>query len=441
MSSPSLLDGAPRLKQLLRGAKRRQLWLVALEGLCWGVAVGALGAAVVTTYHRIEWPTWSLLEALAWPLVVGPIVGIPVVLFLSRRTRTRAALEAALAIEERYQLHQRLSSLIYCDYEAARGHAAPAEVTEALLQDGERHLGEVQLAKVLPVRRPRATWPALVATVVFVASLFLPQLDVVGNEKARRTDAAEKQRIAEAKKKLGTRLEKLRELAKRESLSPETQKLLAKMQELEPQPPKTENAEKPSQQNGQERRAALANMQNLKDQTEALRTRPEMKALDKFLEQVRSSGERLESAAAREIEKALSEGSLAKAAESMRELAKELTEAIKKDGKDSAKAQAMAKDLEKLLKKLGDMPGVSSQLAEALKSLDLAELKGSELSESMNGAAAELETLARLLKERDVLDKAQEQIEFTEEELANLPKEWPEEGESEQCEECKKGGT
>ena len=67
--------------------------------------------------------------------------------------------------------------------------------------------------------------------------------------------------------------------------------------------------------------------------------------------------------------------------------------------------------------------------------------KGLEkLSELLDGAAGDLADLARLLREQDLLNSALKEISFTQDELAQLPQDWPEDLHF--CPECgKPGGT
>jgi hypothetical protein len=102
----------------------------------------------------------------------------------------------------------------------------------------------------------------------------------------------------------------------------------------------------------------------------------------------------------------------------------------------------LERDLDLLRKKLSNAPGVESALSAALAQLEASGGEGADFGKNVELAAGELEALARLLREKDVLDSAQQDIEFTAEELASLAREAADQPDDlEPCELCKQGGT
>ena len=91
-----------------------------------------------------------------------------------------------------------------------------------------------------------------------------------------------------------------------------------------------------------------------------------------------------------------------------------------------------------------------SQLAESLGLPDdLASKFARETGDGSSGSAADpddlkrlaqqLDQLARLLRESDLLDHALDQIQFTEAELSSLPSEWPDGPPPQICPDCLAG--
>ena len=102
--------------------------------MIWG-AVGALAISMsLVILHRLIAPTWSLFEPLMFILVMGPLIAALIALVLGRPS----SLQAALRIEERSRLHERLSSIVFFGNEAT-----DCAAVRALLVDGEiwRHRG------------------------------------------------------------------------------------------------------------------------------------------------------------------------------------------------------------------------------------------------------------------------------------------------------------
>lgn len=400
-------DTQVTLEALLVRASRRLLLQRVIAGLCWGVSASLAVAVLLVITHRVLAPEWSLTTAGVWVIGAGPVIGAIVSLFWRRE----GEIGTALAIEGAVELHERFSSVLFL-----RGEKVHPEVLHALVDDGERHAEAVDLKAALPYRRPGATVPGLITLGVLVLTfVLLPTFDLLGagEEREKRAEAKKRteRRIANVKKRARKELERIRNLAKREQVPPKTEKLLAQMQKrLENTPRKP-----------QDRRKSLVDMKKMRDDLNKQRTRGDMQKMERMLSEMKRS-QPMKSEEAKKIADAMKQGDMQKAAEGMQELAKKMQEALKDPTMDPSKAAELKDDLAKLMKNL-EMPGLDAKLAEAMKGMD-----ASALSDLMSEASANLDMLARLMKERDLLDQAMEEIQFTADELASMPQEWPQGG-------------
>ncbi|MFQ5653885.1 MAG: hypothetical protein ACE5GW_04025 [Planctomycetota bacterium] len=411
---------SPELSGLLRRAGRRMLLARGISGAVWGVAASLLAATLLVVAHRLLAPAWSLTLPLTATLAAGPLIGIAAALILSRKDDLRAALE----IEGFYTLHQRLSSVLFATERGIHPQAA-----EALIRDGEEHARRIDVRRALPLRRPRGLLPGAPLLLAFLAVCFLlPPFDLLGARTERERVARREKRAAAREEVLKRRLRALTEMAPKSALSPKAQKALARL------------GERPSIKRGDTRPAgrkrALADLERLRQELRRERARPQMKNLERFLGGMRSASEGMEGEEARKVARALSGGKLDEAARGFRDLARRLERAAKQGGLSAAEKGALRRDLERLLKKVGENPALQQKITDALSKLDSSAL--GDLSKLLGMAASDLSDLARLMRERDLLDQTLDEIRFTEDELAQLPSEWSEDGAA--CPKCGKPG-
>lgn len=416
-SAPPKHASAPQLDRLLRQATRRHAWFKVVHGATWGLAASFVGLFALLVVERTLAPNWSYGPLAGVILAFGPMAGAGVALLLGRTGKLAAALE----IERHYRLQERFSSILYL----SDNPTAAAEA--ALVQDGEEHARSVQLRQAIPFRRPRGLVPALSLLVLgAVAYFFLPNFDLWGYEEQRERQEEQSKRIEERKKRLEKRLQKLKDVAKKERVSPNTRKLLEQLEQRKKDP-------KGSRDPKQEKKETLADLRRMQDQVQDRKKEIEGKLskLEKFTAELRQSAEAPRTQDGQKIEKALQAGDLSQAAQELKKMAEKLQADASGEAKlDPKKAEALKKDLDRLMKKF-EREGISKKdLSKALEELDKLDPKSmSKLAEMAESMSSELSQLERLMRERDVLDQALDEIEFTEEELASLPREWPEDAE------------
>jgi len=147
--------------------------------------------------------------------------------------------------------------------------------------------------------------------------------------------------------------------------------------------------------------------------------------LQQHADRVRQAGQQKgseDSAAAKELQKALKKGQLGRAGQELQKMAKAAANA-------GAEGQQARADLAKMAEALG--------LSDQLKS-KLQDEKGLS-PEDLQKLSQQLDQLAKLMRESDLLDHARKQIQFTEAELSALPAEWPDGPPPKICPDCLAG--
>lgn len=409
------------LTRLLARGVRRQRAILLLSWATWGVVASAVVAIGLVVAHRLLAFAWALEPVLALAIAAGPTGGAFAALLLRRLRPIHAALE----IERHDHLQERLSSALLLPEGISR------EAREALTHDVESHSERVDLRRAVPFRRPAAAIPAIAGLVLTaVTYVAMPGFDLLGAEKERSRNEEQARKVEERKKELEKRLAKLSEIAKKEPISPQTRELLEK---LEARKRESSRPKEPSRQK-KETLAELSRMrQDIEDRKEALDK--QLAALEQLTHKIQDAATPLETEAAKKLEAALERGDLQAASEMMQKLGEQLSKAA---GANPEAAAQLGADMDRLMKKLA-ATGLDEELMKKLASLDATDLAG--LGDAAGDLASKLSQLERLMRERDLVDQAAQEIEFTEEELASLPEEWPEAAESVACEECgqKKG--
>ena len=106
-----------------------------------------------------------------------------------------------------------------------------------------------------------------------------------------------------------------------------------------------------------------------------------------------------------------------RAAEALRKMAESLR------GAAGEEREQLSRDLAKLSSSLGShFPELSKGVGDALSRLRSGD--GAEASGKLGESADQLQRLARLMRESKLLDSIEAEIEFTQDELAQLPREW-----------------
>ena len=395
-----------------------------------GIGAASLGALVATVVglglvlaDRILRPDWPIDVILLGTLAAGPIVGFLLGIF--RRIPDEFA--AAVQLERHHEMKERLSSALYVERSAPRD--CSDELVELVLSDGEEHAARVDVARAIPIAVPRSAKAAVaLGAVVALTWWLMPPVDLFGKEEARQELEREADRLEEQDRRLRQRAKELAKIADRHQITEETKKLLADLQKPRALP----KAGRPKEA----MRRPLAQLEDLKKRTNELSAREGMKGLEEMIRSMQGIDERMETEEGKRAQKAMSQGSPQRASEALKKMAEKL--ASQAGSMSSQEMEALSRDLQKLAASLGGkFPELSKDLAKALSEMKAGNSKGAASKLGQN--ADELARLARLMKEKNLLDSVATEIEFTQDELAQLPKEWKSGPPPKICPDCLKG--
>lgn len=396
----------------VRQARRRLLWQALLPALCWGWGGGLLAAAVVQAASNLRgWGFWPWLTA-AGGLALGSVAAGGWV-FLRRPP----LLEAAVEIDRRFHLRERVSSALVLD-ETRR--ASP--VGQALVRDAVRHLRPLALEERFALRAtPRMALPLLAGMAALVAAMLVGPWGSPPQAAAAAT--AEAQNVQRQIEELRRRLAETRRQVAEQGLK-EADDVLAKI-EKELDDLKQQQRQKP------DAREALVKLNDLSRQLQ------ERRAASGGAEQLRQQFKQLgtiRQGPAEEFAKALQRGDFQRAADELENLRRQLQQ----ENLDAAAKQALQEQLEALQEKLAQMAQAQQeQLTRLQQQLadheaaggdqaqrDALEEQIADLQQRMNNAlldqlANELGQVASSLKQGDP-QQAQQALEGLQGQLSQL---------------------
>jgi hypothetical protein len=320
----------------LRPVRRRQTWQGVLGGAVLGLLAGAAaGVALGAGRWLAGWSVaWGPAAAL---MAAGPLLGA-----LAGWARRRGWPEAAEAVDACYQLKDRVVS-------ALEFVASPRQTRLEVLQiqDAVHFLDDVEPARVVPWRLPRA-WPASVLTLgLAVALLAWP----AASPPAQAQPAEPLPEIVAEAEHLADDLRAIEDLVRQEA-NPELRKFVQDLRR------KTEELKQP----GVDLREALAKLSEMQAAIAAQQAQSGTATVD---EQLRAFAAALAAAPALEgLAKALQEGKLDRAAAEL--------EKMDEAALDRQEARAVAKKLEEAArgmqaKGLEGMSEAARQMAEGVK--------------------------------------------------------------------------
>lgn len=314
-----------------------QAWLAALP---WFLAAGLLVACVllaIDKFIRLGVQQWC------WP-VAGAALGV-VAATLWTFLRRAGELEAAIEIDRRFGLRERVSSACALD---VTGLESPAG--QALLRDASATLERLSLASQFRMRLGRWLWLPVVPAAAALAIAIWLNPPGVQNRAEAATVAAQKKQIERSAESLRKKLEERRQEARQQGLK-SADDLFARLEEGTRQLADPQSAD---------RKQALVKLNDLAKQ---LADRQDQLAtgrkLAEQLQQLKSLGQ----GPAQQLAKALEQGDLARAARELRALA----EKLKRGELDAAGKQQLAKQLEQLQKQLRQMADQQRKLEEQLR--------------------------------------------------------------------------
>jgi hypothetical protein len=420
------------MDDLRRQVRRAQWWLGVqrfVEALGWCLFGTLLAAAVlilIDKYVPLGLQPW------AWPagaLGLGLAAAAGWAIW-----RSRGAIDAAIEIDRRFGLKERVSSTL-----AMSDEERQSEIGEALVSDAIRRVERIDVHEHFTVTPGRQLLlPLAPAILAFLVAVFVnPAVD---NSAEGMTDSlAAKKQIDTAKKSLQIQLAERREEARKEGLK-DAQKLLTKLQD---------ELDKLTAKAAGDKQEAMLKLNDLASQLEKRsRELGGAEAIEKQLRQLKD----LEKGPAEKFLQALRRGDLANAAKELKDL-KEKLEAGKLNPEEQRKlaqqAQQLQKNLENLvnahqqamqnlekrinelrqqgkndeanklqqelaklqnqLPQMNNLQQMAGKLGQAAQKMQNGQLK--EAAAMINGMAGDLKDLDQQLKEFQLLKEAIEQLE------------------------------
>ena len=168
--------------RIVNSVRRR----AAIVGLAEGATIGLFAAAWMAAVYVFA----DRLVFLQWPLewiapVLAAVVFVPVALRFRRRRL--APVEAALAIDRRYDLRERVTSAYLMRRDSS-------DFARAIQADAGRHLASTRAREVVlwQLRRP---WRGLIPVALLACAFVLPQMDLVSRDKRQRRVQAERRAV------------------------------------------------------------------------------------------------------------------------------------------------------------------------------------------------------------------------------------------------------
>ena len=385
-----------KIKQQVAIARRRMVFRKFLAVATWSIfamlVIAAIGLAIpkiwVLNVDPVAW-MWSwiggalgagLLVAIVWTYVVR-----------------NNAIEAAIEIDRRFQLKERVSSAL-----SLAPDDAESEVGQALMQDAVRRVERIDVREHFPISvNWRALLPVLPALAIFVLAVFVENATQKEPVQAATGTALEKTRVKKSVQKLKEGLARVQKKTEDKDLL-ETKLALKELQEG------IELANK----GDADRKKAMVKINNAAKKVKERRDK--LGGADKMREQLNGL-KNIKSGPADKIAQAMKEGNFQKALDEL----KNLQEKVKSNKLTDEEKQQLAEQLDQLKGKLQEMvkahQQAKSDLEEAIKERTM---------------AGDLEGAGRLQRQLDQLSSMNDQMNQMQQMANNLG----------QCSQCLRDG-
>jgi len=360
---------------------RRRLFFIELIrtlgiSLFIGLMVAAIAVAVPKIWHLPFLSEASNAEIWNWSWIGGGILlGLVGAVAWTWR-RCAGSLDAALEVDQRFGLKERLSSAM-----ELTDSELDTEAGQALVRDANDRAESLELSEKFDLQPTRQLLLPLVPAVLVLGLIFVP--DAVAAEVVEKAPAPEKVEInstvEEAKKKIQKKIEEMKAKGLKDA-----DKNLDSLQK------KIDNL---SSGLKDDKKEALVKLNNVKKQIEDRQRQigGDSKEMKKNLNQLK----KINDGPAEKISQAMNEGDFKEAKEAIKDLLERM-----KDGKLSAKEQKkLAKDLQQIAKEMKQM-------------VDRQEQKKKDLQKQIDKANREgdLEKAAKLQQKMDKMQRQDQQM-------------------------------
>jgi hypothetical protein len=413
--------------QVRRAVRRITLQrFVNVLGWCWFAAFLAAAALIfIDRYFPMHVPLWG------WG--AGAIAaGLVAALFWTILSRGKP-LEAAIEIDRRFGLKERVSSTLAMPPEDFGSEAGQAVAADAL-----HRVARLEISEKFPIAPPRRLLLPIIPALLAVAVALLPRPAVVENPvQAKSEDPAVKPQVKKATEAVNKKLAERQKKAEKEGLK-EAEELFKKLEEgtrqMASSPPDRDKAlSKLNDLSRQlaERRQQIGGAEKVKEQLNPLKKLDRGPA-DKFAQALANGEFNKALEELKDIQKALSDNKLdekenaelAKQLEQMKEKLDKLAENHKKDQADMQKKadelrkagqNAEADQLEEQIRQLKDQNPNMDQLQDLANKLGqcaqcMKQGDGQQAAEALKQAQNAMNEMKKQLDEMKMLDEAMEQL-------------------------------
>jgi hypothetical protein len=416
------------LQKQVRRAKRRITLqrFVNVLGWCWFAALlVAAGLIIVDKYKPMNVQLWvwgagavvaGFIAALVWTVLVRSL-----------------PLEAALEIDRRFGLKERVSSTL-----AMPPEDLASEAGQTVANDATRRVARLEISEKFPISPPqRLLLPIIPAILAVLVALFLNPPGPENTAQAKTEDPTVKPQVKKASEVVRKQLAERQEKAKQEGLK-EAEQLFKKLEEGTKQmastPPDRDKALaklNDLSRQLQERRQQIGGAEKVKEQLNPLKNLERGPAdkfaqalskgdFDKAMEELKNIQKDLENSKLGDKEKE----QLAKQLEQMKEKLDKLGEAHKaaqaemqKKADEMRKAgqNAEAEKLEEQIRQMQNQAPQMQQMQDMANKLGqcakcLKEGKGDQAAEAMKQVQNAMGDMKKQLDEMEMLDDAMEQL-------------------------------
>jgi len=355
-----------RLDRHVSAVRSRLATTIFLEALAWS-STGVAGVAVLGILVA-RFTTWAPPKPMLWLAAAGVAAVVAAVSYMFMRRPSE--LDSAVAIDEKLSLKEKFSTAL-----SVRGSADP--FARAAVLDAEKTADNVSLHRQFPIRFPRGLIPAVVAGVLAMFALMLPQYDPFGRQAAveiKNEEARQKEDARQAVERALARVNAApRSVADDEAIQLAKRDLESLLKQGVKDP-------------GQARRSAIKALQDmdkaLKDQ---IKNNKKFAAAKGDEQMVRQLNPPKDSGPVADAHRELARGDFKDALAALDETAKQFDEM---DQAEKQKAADQMQELAKQLQKISDDPKQAEAREQQLKQLGANDQQAQQINEMMQKAAA-----------------------------------------------------
>jgi hypothetical protein len=321
------------IKRQINLARRRLLAQRFLVVAAWSFFAMLSVAAIGLVIPKI-WVVGVDRDVWVWSWIAGSLVLGSLVALLSSYLRRGSMLDAAIEIDRRFQLKERVSSAVALHPDESR-----TEIGEALIQDAVRRVERIDVRDRFPIRTGwRAFLPLVPAVVIFGLVAFVPDAIPAKPDAKSVEISAEAQRVARSAQELKKRLAHAEAKAQEQGLE-DADVIFKQLQK---------GLEDLADKSGVDRKSALAKMNDLAKSLE--KRREQLGGADQMRDQLNRLRD-IQQGPADRIAKAVKDGDFPKALEEL----KKLQDQLKNDQMTEDEKQQLVKQLEQLRDRLQEM--------------------------------------------------------------------------------------